>query len=57
MQLTRTWQFGAKLWLHMSIKGSCAAGRSVPLTLKALDVLMARAHPNTETQTSASVFL
>jgi hypothetical protein len=40
-----TWQFGAKLWLHMSISGSWAAGWSGPLTLKALDVLIARAQP------------
>ena len=43
--------------MHMSISGSCAAGCSAPLPLKALDVLMARAQPDTEAQTSASLYL
>jgi hypothetical protein len=47
----RTSQLGSKLWLHMSMSGSCAAGWSGPLTLNARDVVMASAQPDEDTTT------
>ena len=53
--LNHAWQLGAKLWLHMSISGSCAAGLSGPRTLKALEVVTAIAQPALQVATQLTL--